>query len=206
MGQYYKAVTKGERYVVYSRDVIINGAPEYTMAKLTEHSWWGNKFVEGVCQDIFASHTPLRVGWVGDYANTFLQSLGQETFNGLTQKDILRLHKRVWRNAGIPVDDNDFSLNGLFLVNHSKKEYVDCTSYFEECAVTDQYGEVWCMHPLPLLTCIGNGQGGGDFYNSKSTRESTHECVGRWAWDLISISDQVPEGFDEIEPIFKEIY
>jgi hypothetical protein len=205
MGQYYKAVTKGTKYVVYSRDVIINGAPEYTMAKLTEHSWWGNKFVEGVCKDLFVSPAPLRVAWVGDYANGLLKWKKEKSFNGLTQKDIARLHKRVWHTEGIPVADNDFSLKGLFLVNHTKKEYVACDPYFCRCAVPDDYGEVWCLHPLPLLTCIGNGLGGGDFFEGDYTRGSTYDYVGRWAWDLISIADRAPEGFTELKPLFREI-
>ena len=206
MGQYYNAVMKGSRCATYNRYIVIDGAREYMLAKLTEHSWWGNKYVEGVSKALFESAAPRRVAWVGDYARSFLQSINAESFNGLTQKDIVRLHKCAWKAKGVDVPDNSFTLKGLFLVNHTKKEYVACDPYYERCAVPDADGFKWCLHPLPLLTCIGNGQGGGDFYEGEYTRGSTYENVGRWAWDLISIAEHAPEGFTELKPIFREVY
>lgn len=58
------------------------------------------------------------------------------------------------------------------------------------------------MHPLPILTCIGNGLGGDDYHSP--TDDSTDEYIGAWAWDEISIEDKPIEGFTEISPIFKE--
>jgi hypothetical protein len=63
----------------------------------------------------------------------------------------------------------------------------------------------WCIHPLPLLTCIGNGYGGGDYM--RPTPSSDYDMVGAWAWDEISIEDDSPlldDGYAEIFPIFKE--
>ena len=57
MGQYYRAMVKkpNGRIVVYNRDVIRDGKREYTVAKLLEHSWWFNEFVNAVCLDVYNS-------------------------------------------------------------------------------------------------------------------------------------------------------
>ena len=54
MGQYYRAMVKLQngRTLVYNRNVMRNDKPEYTVAKLTEHAWWLNEFVNGVCLDL----------------------------------------------------------------------------------------------------------------------------------------------------------
>ena len=63
-------------------------------------------------------------------------------------------------------------------------------------------GDKWCMHPLSLLTAIGNGYGGGDYRSP--TLASTFELVGYWAWDEINITDNIPENYELLQPIFKE--
>ena len=42
------------------------------------------------------------------------------------------------------------------------------------------------IHPLPLLTCEGNGRGGGDF------RGDEKGIVGSWARDVISVEKTNP--------------
>ena len=49
----------------------------------------------------------------------------------------------------------------------------------------------WKLHPLPLLTCEGNGRGGGDFHGS-------NELIGTWARDVISVAAKKPKGFKEL--------
>lgn len=57
----------------------------------------------------------------------------------------------------------------------------------------------WCIHPIPLLTAVGNGKGGGDYFGVNN------ELVGRWAGDALYIDDEEPvEPFKEIFPIFRE--
>jgi len=43
-----------------------------------------------------------------------------------------------------------------------------------------------------LLTCEGNGRGGGDFRGES-------ELVGLWSRNLISVSEELPEGYTELE-------
>jgi hypothetical protein len=61
-----------------------------------------------------------------------------------------------------------------YIVNHTKKEYV----------VKPRKG---AFHPLSLLTAEGNGRGGGDYYGSGT--------VGAWARHIISMEDDIPEGY-----------
>ncbi len=204
MGQYYRAIVKKQngRNEVYNRYVIRNGKEEYMMAKLTEHSWWLNEFVNAVCLAVYERKEQNRIAWIGDYANSFLESIGEKSFNGLNGKQIKRLTEQTWNCKGISVPVTDFTLDGLFLINHTKKEYIDCTKYFNVSNMRSKYGD-WCMHPLPILTCIGNGLGGGDYHSP--TANSTEEYIGYWAWDEISLANNPVEDFKEIQPIFKEI-
>ena len=202
MGQYYKAITKSNnRIKVYSRNVIIDGVPEYTFAKLTEHSWWGNYAVEAVCKDIYQRQAHTQLIWMGDYATTFLSYFGLKEFNGLNQAQIRKLFQRTWKEKGDDVEIPAFSLAGKYIVNHTKGVYIDCDAYYKRCAMKSD-GDVWCMHPLPILTCIGNGLGGGDYYCP--TDDSTFDEVGAWAWDEISIEDTAPKDYAEAEITFKE--
>lgn len=204
MGQYYRAIVKKQngRNIVYNRYVMRNGKPEYMMAKLTEHSWWRNDFVNAVCLALYESKEKRRVAWIGDYAESYLNSIDKDNFNGLKQKQIDKLCERTWNCDGIAVNPTDFTLDGKFIVNHTKQEYFAGTPYFENsCMRSQEYGD-WCMHPLPLLTCIGNGLGGGDYHSP--TTDSTEEYIGTWAWDEISIEDKAPTDYTEIKPIFKE--
>ena len=182
MGQYYRPIlTNANGYErVYNRD--IDG--EYTMAKLMEHSWWENPFVNSICKKLF--HNPMKVVWVGDYADS------ANTTNGIEKDELERLCKKAWNCKGNGIKFNPMHLNGMFLVNHTKEIYLDCNEYYYNCN-----NDGWCIHPLPLLTAIGNGLGGGDYHGDNSD-------VGCWANDVISIEKAIPDGFEEVKYIFKE--
>lgn len=202
MGQYYNVILKKEKgkHVVYDRDLIINKKREYTLAKIMEHSWWLNEFVNAISEKIYQK--PQKVVWVGDYACDLKQYCPDSPVS-LTSEKIEELYTLA-RNKDIKtlaVHPTEFTLDDLYVCNHTKKEYIDCTKYFRKSAM-DYNGDKWCIHPLPLLTCVGNGLGGGDYRSP--TEESTIELVGYWAYDLISVEDTVPNDYLEIEPLFKE--
>lgn len=166
MGQYYMTLTiDGPKKTVYDRSV--DG--EYTMAKLTEHSWWLNPFVCAICEKLY--NHPMKVAWVGDYAEDF------EFFDEVWNKNV--------QTAGVSY--SEFTLDGRYLVNHSKKEYLNCDNFRKECREDDD----WCLHPLPLLTAVGNGNGGGDYFGINKRK------VGAWCMDEISVEDSIPEGYEE---------
>ena len=183
MGQYYRPIlTNANGYErVYNRDV--DG--EYTMAKLMEHSWWYNEFVGTICNKLLGNQ--MKVVWVGDYSDD------ADTTNDIENEELTRLCKKAWKNKGNGVKKNVLLLDGLYLVNHTKHCYIDCNEYKKEC---DNNG--WCIHPLPLLTAIGNGLGGGDY------REDDAWQVGQWANDIISVENAVPDGYEKDTYRFRE--
>ena len=75
-----------------------------------------------------------------------------------------------------------------YLINYDKKEFVNKTKVPKD-------SEGWQIHPLPLLTCEGNGRGGGDF------RGDEVKLIGRWSRDKIGVASKktkVPKDFKEI--------
>lgn len=80
------------------------------------------------------------------------------------------------------------------IVNSDRKEFVRLAGLPEE----DPEDLGWHIHPLPLLTCSGNGRGGGDFRGN-----NLH--VGIWAGHHISSAFFEPEGYRELKPGFTEL-
>ena len=182
MGQYYRPIlTNANDYErVYNRNV--DG--KYTMAKLMEHSWWYNEFVSTICNKLFKN--PMKVVWVGDYAND------SKYVNGLEKDELVRLCKKAWKGKGYGVKKKELYLDGMYLVNHTKKIYLNCDEYRKTCESNG-----WIIHPLPLLTAIGNGLGGGDYWGNDYD-------VGSWANDVISVEKNIPNGYKAEEYIFME--
>ena len=204
MGQYYYILAReeGKNHVVYNRDLIIDGKKEYVMAKLMEHSWWENQMVNAICEKIYNADKPIKVIWMGDYADGFIDE--DEHFNNLSYQDIQRYYKRCWgdRYKGRAIKATEFTLNGKYLINHTKRKYINCSKYYQNSRMQTKYNSEWCIHPLPILTCIGNGLGGGDY--NYPTEDSHKELVGAWAWDKLSIEDEPAPQYEELCPIFKE--
>ena len=66
MGQYFRPIL-GDEYGLNCKvfDRSVDG--EYTLAKLLEHAWWGNSFVNAFSEFLYKE--PSRVAWTGDYAD-----------------------------------------------------------------------------------------------------------------------------------------
>ena len=168
MGQYYKPISVDKMQHLYSHDYG-NGL------KLMEHSYIGNNFVNTV-ESLLAPGGEWyknRLVWAGDYAD-------EET----DSKD--NLYTQVGEGSIKPEEAEKES--GRYIVNHTKREFVD-----KDIVPKDEEG--WKIHPLPLLTCEGNGRGGGDY-----REDNSH--TGDWARDEISIEKEKPGDFDEIIPHF----
>lgn len=142
--------------------------------KLMEHAWVGNIDSDGIAALLYKS--PAQVAWVGDYANETAEerAIYRHAYDGVTEEDI-------------PLCRID--IRNKVLVNHTKKEYVVIADDLEES-----------VHPLPLLTAIGNGRGGGDY------RGSDEELVGSWAMDTISLEDDIPKGYRRLNADFRVQY
>ena len=84
-------------------------------------------------------------------------------------------------------------LTARYLVNHDRKEFVDKRK-------TLKNSDGWRLHPLPLLTCEGCGNGGGDFFK-KADVECNEELIGLWSRDTIGVVSRkadIPKGYKEI--------
>lgn len=192
--RYVKPDQKGlDSLMDWNKEEVKQKGYYYTMAKLMEHSYVDNQFVDAITEELIKNGT-ARVAWVGDYAH-----LPEEYAK-----------YNPWDREGRVIKYNtpaaEHLLQNKFIVNESKKQYIDFNYYYEnskwEEKWTDAKGKAhsstWCISPLPILTACGNGLGGGDY------RGGNMHMVGSWAFDEIRISDTAPEGYKQICPIFTE--
>ena len=168
MGQYYYPIilnSDGKIVVWMCAHNYNNGL------KLMEHSYLGNNFVStfefGLSPE--GPHYKSRVVWAGDYAD---KELDQEK----------NLYQMCDEYTMISPQVKETKMY-RYIINHSKKQFVDKTKAAKQ--------ENFALHPLPLLTCEGNGRGGGD-YRGESP------LIGSWARDVISVEEVAPEGFEEL--------
>ena len=197
MGQYYKPMflTKNERgndrpaAWIYSHDIKTkytrDDGKSFMMGcglKLMEHSWMNNPMVQIVESLLLPGGNWHKqpIVWAGDYAEPEKETMDHDgvirthnnnlydfcdDHNKITPK-IVRLAKRY-----------------RYILNHTTNQYVDKTK------VPDNDG--WHIHPLPLLTCEGNGQGGGDY-------RGNNPIIGTWARHTLSVDAVIPEGYTEL--------
>lgn len=197
MGQYYNILTqKNGRYKVYDRSIINSqGKRKYMLAKLMEHSWIGNDTMSSLANIILRN--PTRIAWVGDYANGTQES--DITNPDLDLSKVKELYRKAYKLKEHSMEYRPLNVEYMLLVNWSKKEFIDMYEYIKRNTI-----EGWCIHPLSLLTAIGNGFGGGDY------RGINQELVGQWAFDEISFEqcdmkdDLISKGFIEMFCDFKE--
>ena len=189
MGQYYMiSLEKEGKRTVYDRSV--DG--EYMLAKLMEHSWWLNDCCNAISKLIYKN--PAKVAWVGDYSDDVdCTGVKCEFYDEVWGDDVLICGLKK---------PNGFTLNNKFLVNHTKKQAIDCNFYKNkvEAAIHNSENKGWIPHPLPLLTAVGNDLGGGDFHKNNAG----YENVGRWYNDEISIEDEMPAGYEKEDIYFYE--
>lgn len=148
--------------------------------KLMEHSWMENEFVGAFESQLIEN--PQRVVWAGDYAD--------KEPNGNNLYCLCDKELKVCP-APIVVSAKEYP----YLVNWTKGLYID------KRKVKDIEG--WSIHPLPLMTCEGNGRGGGDYRYNDVVEE---DLVGSWSRDLISVEKKVEKDFTEVEFSLVENY
>lgn len=187
MGQYYHPVilhdkVEGETEKIkahmYSHDFGCG-------LKLMEHSWLKNPFVQTFEKLLTrrGGYYKSRVVWAGDYAD-------EETDILIDDKPV-NLNSLCSDELQIKPDVVKSTANYPYILNHSKKLFVDKTKVISK--------DGWQIHPLPLLTCEGNGRGGGDFGG-----EDKQGLVGSWARDVISVEKNHPHDVIETQD-YKEI-
>lgn len=190
MGQYHDAVVEMDNekgYERYNTDKSMPQRDGWIGQKLMEHSWIGNEFVESVAMLLY--HSPRRVMWMGDYTEP-------SDFERIRKNHIGVVLPSMNSEYGYSdiLDVEPITMEHKFLVNHDKKLYIDMDKYIEKNS-----DDGWAIHPLPLLTSVSNGRGGGDYCGINE------DSVGAWEWDKLSVEDDVDKSqYNELNVSFKE--
>ncbi len=165
MGQYYKPVILKDNKKTVEAWVCSH---DYGSGlKLMEHSYLANKFVNSF--ESLILNNPKRVVWAGDYADE-CKGRKSNLYNRSLDKNNVLPTTQVNKNES------------RYIINHSKKTFVDKNKVPKK--------DGWQVHPLPILTCEGNGRGGGDFRGDSN-------LLGTWSRDVISVESKKPKGFEE---------
>jgi hypothetical protein len=215
MGQYYRPLFLTENN---KPKAFVDTHDFGSGLKLMEHSWLKNPMVRFVERQLMVE--PQKVVWAGDYAdNEDPKKITSEEIKALADEESEYYNSEKLRKDGVNlyfladcvgklihderVDDkynHDFKgktiapLTAKYLVNHDKKEFVNKTKVPKD-------GDGWAIHPLPLLTCEGNGRGGGDFYINTERKQGNVSLIGTWARDRIGVvsrKSDIPKDYKEI--------
>ncbi|HBG28981.1 MAG: hypothetical protein A2Y10_14835 [Planctomycetes bacterium GWF2_41_51] len=172
MGQYYKPINLENGQWLYSHDYG-NGL------KLMEHSWIGNEFVGAVMKMMVAGGSWHKnpIVWCGDYYDE------EDYYSKVADNDKIQPNEFLTKQQQLKA----------ILVNHTTKEYV----VYSKIPVNSNG---WQVNPLPLLTALGNGRGGGDYDLDYPDADK----VGIWAKHILSVEYEIPEGYKELKVAFKE--
>lgn len=127
MGAYYAGAINDELYSSWDKN---------SGAKLLEHSYIGNLYVESVLHLLLNSPQELR--WVCDY---------HENDNGYTWDDLTR--------TAFPEDEDYYDTN-YYVLNHSKDVFIDIPAL-----VAQHVSYNLMIHPITLL-CNSEKQAAGD--------------------------------------------
>lgn len=215
MGQYYKPIVLDKESGLpiahlYSHDY-------GSGLKLMEHSWLGNNFVSTFISLIQpgGQFEGKPIVWAGDYGDEETNENGKFKFpfkdgertNGLNLYSLCHDNEEEVRIYGhghgsitkVNPPEKNRGNEYRYYINEDKKEFVDV----ETLLVTGKWGDGSSMviHPLPLLTCEGNGRGGGDYHLCTSNDE---EYVGSWSRNVIRCSNKKPS--NEYTQIFPQFY
>lgn len=214
MGQYYNPSVLRKNWKTAKNPVLVslkcydfsNGA------KLMEHSYIGNSFVRSMEFLLANDYKGHPFVWCGDYADHVETKTGEHDIyrdaslfiyedydsptNDKKSRKYLALKDSIpampeWKE-GEKWNPYETIPYYKYLVNYTKKQY---------CIVPEFDSNEHQVHPLPLLTCSGNGRGLGD-YNLDDER------VGIWAYDRIGLTNDEDEvaGFKKIDGFFKLDY
>lgn len=212
MGQYYTPIlftmTGGRAIASFSSyDYDNNGK------KLMEHSYLGNELVKSVVAFMMSKDRPSTVVWLGDYAELeddvlplknhyAFRSENNKCFSNRDYVEIFNKAKGVEERQSHAIHpDNEgvkenLSLAGdVIFYNYMTKQKLSLREYRKNVIVhralsgfdaskTGYPIDRFIVHPLPLLTSLGNGKGGGDYHGLNM------EWVGAWAMHAIEAAPE----------------
>lgn len=203
MGQYYKTIINYEH-----KDEPV--AVDSLGYKLMEHNYFHNRHTDAVTKLIY--NKPCQLAEMGDYADDYLLNpeCQTETFRKKSNDIKLDLavlyHKYRFDDSINVYEDNNsedykpkWDYDKLWFVNHTQKIGINLGKSMER----NKNKDGWILYTPNLLCAVGNGLGGGDYYDNLPNFEE----VGAWAGDIVEITDSLPIGYTEdTETYFKEEY
>ena len=183
MGQYFRPVIIGKKD---SKKVVASlYAHEFNVGlKLMEHSYVGNNFVNTfatLINDKDGKYKGYPMAWAGDYSD---EVVGDKNYYDIaleqdTDENVKDLKANEYR----------------YFINKTKKEFVD----IEDCP-SCKISDYLAVHPLPILTCLGNGRS-----HDYVPKEEDKEYIGSWAMDVVVSSNKCPneKTYKRIKPNFQ---
>ena len=107
---------------------------------------------------------------------------------------ISRLCTNGYNEEDFSSEEAEFDYKNKYVVNHTEH----CGFSLDNLPSDD---DGYVIYPISLLTAIGNGRGGGDYWKTNKD----YDLVGSWAFDEISIEDEIPSGYVTVsQPQFIE--
>ena len=205
MGQYYIPVIRRRTNNKHVKTLCVFSHEYDNGLKLMEHSYIENNFVNIVLNELV--NNPARVIWFGDYSGPKdIPGLNKHQFKALYQKvwesDPYSASDRIFIHAKDALEEFDFD-DESYLVNHSKKVFIDLKKYkleAPEASLFAERTEGWKINPLPLLTASSNGRGRGDYFPESGFENN----VGAWVNDLLEVKWDKPENYEEVQYFFRE--
>jgi hypothetical protein len=179
MGQYYKPVSIEKKEHVYSHSYD-NGL------KLMEHSYIGNQFMRAVEALLVVGGAWYgdHIVWAGDYA---------DPEPGITDPEDPNRELNLYHICETEIKPTPLKESHRYVINMDTKEFVDTKKVPISDIWRDEDGKEYpfIIHPLSILTCEGNGRGGGDLH-----KES--DLVGKWARQRVAVTSRKPKDYKEI--------
>jgi hypothetical protein len=91
-----------------------------------------------------------------------------------------------------------------YLINHTKKLFIDLTDYFNQSKFVCKSGEEAAIDLIPVLTETGGGAQMA-FFDGIFT-DTTEQLAGEWCGDLLQILEEPPKDYKLINCCFAEIW
>lgn len=200
MGAYYQPAVllykKNHNYQTFDVD--------FSGAKLTEHSLFGNKIVNATLFMLeFGAWKNRPLTWACDYSEDMIVSnknIYDISNNNIISKEALKHQpfssfKKNVENDTVYFKELEDTYNNVIILNNSKKEYLDLSEYVSNY----KFDKTWMIHPFPLLTNSEIEYMGGGDYSLKN------DFRGIWANDQFEIVRsiiEVPSSYKNISSDF----
>lgn len=181
MGQYYKIVLSDKDYNVKEVYESFTGG-----VKLMEFAYDGTSIMQYTYYRIF--NNPMRVATVGDYTNL---KNDDDNFNKVVNAAWGEDEEYAEKHKPDLSEFDETCVEGRYLLNHTKKEFVDLKVYKEVRRAINKMNMMINadINPLALLTATSNGLGGGDYHCGVN-----EYLCGQWQNDVIELTNTCPIG------------